>query len=187
MTAFEACAWLWLAWSLGWAAAAAGAERADVCESRAQRLGHLLPTAAALLLLLWPAPPGALARAWLDGPARWLGTALTAAGLLLTVWARRHLGRHWSAAVGLKREHALVREGPYRWSRHPIYAGFLAAFLGTAAAGGRLSGLVAAALAALVYWRKLRREDALLAERFGAEHERWSAGAGAFWPRRRRD
>jgi protein-S-isoprenylcysteine O-methyltransferase Ste14 len=46
------------------------------------------------------------------------------------VWARRHLGRNWSASVVVKEGHALVRTGPYQYVRHPIYSGILLAFLG---------------------------------------------------------
>jgi len=54
-----------------------------------------------------------------------LGAVVVAAGLGFAVWARRHLGRNWSAAVTLKKDHALIRTGPYRYVRHPIYAVWL--------------------------------------------------------------
>ena len=71
---------------------------------------------------------------WLyDSPAiGWTGTALTAAGLLFTVWARTHLGKYWSGIITLKQVHKLIRTGPYRIVRHPIYTGFLTAALGSA-------------------------------------------------------
>ena len=37
----------------------------------------------------------------------------------------------------LKQDHTLVRSGPYRIVRHPIYTGLLVALLGTAIAAGR--------------------------------------------------
>src|SRR5262249_13999222 len=38
---------------------------------------------------------------------------------LLYIWARRHLGRHWSGAIQIKSGHQLIRTGPYRLLRHP--------------------------------------------------------------------
>ena len=54
-----------------------------------------------------------------------LGAIMIAAGLGFAVWARAHLGRNWSGIVTVKEGHALVRTGPYRAVRHPIYTGLL--------------------------------------------------------------
>lgn len=178
-----ACGWLWLAWAAYWWLSARRTPPSAVEETRARRLSHLLPTAAAFWLLLWPTPPGPLSRAWLEGPARWSGPALTALGLALCVWARVHLGRYWSAEVALKDGHRLIRSGPYAWARHPIYTGFLAALAGTAVAGGRFAGLLAVAAALPVYWLKLRREEALLESAFGEEYARYRREVGALLPR----
>jgi protein-S-isoprenylcysteine O-methyltransferase Ste14 len=186
MTRFEPlpfCGWLWLAWAFYWWRSARLAAKTAVVETPAQRRGHILPTAASIWLLLWPSPPGPLGAVWLHGSARWTGAALAAAGLLLCVWARVHLGRYWSAEVALKEDHRLIRSGPYALARHPIYTGFLSAIAGTAVAGGRAAGLLAFAIAVPAYWIKLRREDALLAGAFGADYERYRREVGALFPR----
>lgn len=51
----------------------------------------------------------------------WAGVLLTAAGVGMAFWARWHLGANWSGAVTLKEGHELIRTGPYRAIRHPIY------------------------------------------------------------------
>jgi protein-S-isoprenylcysteine O-methyltransferase Ste14 len=50
---------------------------------------------------------------------------LTLTGLLLTVWARVHLGANWSGTIQVKQHHELITSGPYRFVRHPIYSGLL--------------------------------------------------------------
>src|SRR3954447_15519396 len=55
------------------------------------------------------------------------GLCLTVAGCAIAVWARVMLGSNWSGTVTLKRDHELVRTGPYALVRHPIYSGFLLA------------------------------------------------------------
>ena len=78
--------------------------------------------------------------------AYWLGLIMVAAGIAFAVWARHYLGRNWSGTVTVKQDHELIRSGPYRLVRHPIYTGLLLAILGTAVAFGEWRGLLAFAL-----------------------------------------
>jgi hypothetical protein len=68
---------------------------------------------------------------------------VTAAGLLFTVWARRHLGRNWSGTVTIKADHEMIDTGPYRGCRHPIYTRLLIAFAGNVLAVAEVRGLLA--------------------------------------------
>lgn len=68
--------------------------------------------------------------AWRQG----IGLALFVAGLSFAIWARLYIGRNWGAPMSQKVDPELVRTGPYRLVRHPIYSGILLAFLGTAVA-----------------------------------------------------
>ncbi len=65
-----------------------------------------------------------------------LGVLLCVAGLAFAVWARLHLGRNWGTPMSLREGHELVTTGPYRFVRHPIYTGILAALLGSGLAAG---------------------------------------------------
>ena len=68
-----------------------------------------------------------------------LGVA--AAGVAFAIWARHELGANWSGTVTIKEGHRLVRRGPYAVVRNPIYTGFVAATLGSAAlVGGEVRG-----------------------------------------------
>ena len=147
---------LWVAWLAIWAVTALWSKPTAWREPMASRLIHGLPLALAayllavrrrlpewLLLQLWPPHLG----------LGLLGLALVAAGLGFAVWARFHLGANWSGTVMLKDDHQLIRTGPYRQVRHPIYSGLLLALLGTALQFGEVRGFVAfvLALAALLY------------------------------------
>jgi protein-S-isoprenylcysteine O-methyltransferase Ste14 len=46
------------------------------------------------------------------------------------VWARLNLGRNWSLIRTQKKDARLVTSGPYRFVRHPIYAGIILSLLG---------------------------------------------------------
>ncbi|MBU2609648.1 MAG: hypothetical protein KJ606_01690, partial [Chloroflexi bacterium] len=59
--------------------------------------------------------------------ALWIGKTLTAAGLALCMWGFVMLGRSFGVSPA---DRGLVQRGPYRWLRHPIYAGELLAIAG---------------------------------------------------------
>jgi protein-S-isoprenylcysteine O-methyltransferase Ste14 len=176
---------LWVAWAIYWKAAAAGVKPASRTESQASRAAHLVPLAIAALLLWLPSLPAG----WLCGrflpstPAILaLGALVTAAGLLFSVWARVYLGGNWSAIVTLKAGHELIRSGPYRFVRHPIYTGLLVAFVGSAIARGEWRGVLAVLIALAALWRKLRLEERWLGEQFGQAYERYRAEVAALIP-----
>jgi protein-S-isoprenylcysteine O-methyltransferase Ste14 len=112
-----------------------------------------------------------------------LGVALTAAGLLLAIWARAYLGQNWSGTVTVKIAHSLVRTGPYRVVRHPIYTGIVLAMAGTALCQGRLFAYSGAALAGLGLWLKSRLEERFMIQTFGSEYEEYRRSTGALFPR----
>jgi len=56
-----------------------------------------------------------------------VGQIITVLGLLIALWAMWTLGRSFGVAPA---DRGLVREGPYRWLRHPMYLGELVALSG---------------------------------------------------------
>lgn len=178
--------WAWIVFWLYWLAAAFGRKKTKQRESRLGRLSYTLPLLCAFALLAWTTAH----RGWLGYPfvpisaaTEWIGAAVTVAGLLFAVWARRKLGGNWSAMVTLKEGHELIRSGPYRRIRHPIYSGILLAFLGTAIAIGRIVGLIALAIVWASFWMKARREESFLAQEFGAQFEAHRKRTGMFLPK----
>jgi protein-S-isoprenylcysteine O-methyltransferase Ste14 len=112
----------------------------------------------------------------------WTGAAITVAGLLFSVWARRHLGANWSQAVTLKQDHELITSGPYALVRHPIYTGLLLALLGSALARGEWRGLLAVLIVFGVLWQKLRLEEKFMRNQFGESYEAYSRRVTALVP-----
>src|SRR5690348_845942 len=114
----------WTALGLLWLAAAFSARRPVRLEPANSRIGHMVTFAAAFALLSWRAariPPLHLRILPPTWPAEAAGFVLTLAGIALAIWARFHLGGNWSSVVAIKERHTLVRSGPYRLVRHPIY------------------------------------------------------------------
>ena len=148
----------WAVYSVYWEAAAKNAAKVASSESRGSRRLHVLESA---LILIFVPVPGLRQRYLPTSPfVTAAGLTIQALGLLLAVWARRHLGRNWSGEVAIKVEHELVRSGPYRVVRHPIYSALLGMYVGSTVVSAELHALLGLALAACAYGRKVRLEEA---------------------------
>jgi protein-S-isoprenylcysteine O-methyltransferase Ste14 len=176
---------LWLAWLAYWAIAAGKAKATIRRESAGARALHVGPLLMCAVLLAAPH----ILPAWLEDRflpkdilLRWVAAALTACGLSSAVWARRHIGSNWSGAVELKADHHLIRSGPYRLVRHPIYSGLLVAILGSAILVGEWRALIGFGFAAFALIARVRAEDALMAETFGAEYVDYRRHTAALVP-----
>ncbi len=113
-----------------------------------------------------------------QGPAvRAAGVALALAGVGLRLWSMRALAGAFSYDLKVIAGHELVRHGPYRWLRHPSYAGMLLWSVGLGLWNPSLPGLallVAGTVPQLVH--RIAAEERLLAGHFGAA---WDAHARA--------
>jgi protein-S-isoprenylcysteine O-methyltransferase Ste14 len=177
----------WLIFGAYWLVSAFHPKTTKKRETYFQRFGYTLPLVLAFYFLFRPethyypllgvrfVPSG---RSW-----EWIGVLLTAGGVAIAIWARGHLGSNWSGVVTLKVGHELIRTGPYRAIRHPIYTGILIGMSGTMVTLGEVRGLIALLVAWVSFYIKARREESFLAQEFGpafAEHQRRT---GMFLPR----
>jgi len=184
--AFRIAGRAWIVWVVCWIAMAFFSKSTKRRESPAQRLEHVIPAGLGFALIFRGGFGGDfLSRRIIPEHSSLplLCVIFTILGLLFSVWARFALGSNWSGTVTIKTGHRLIRRGPYRWIRHPIYTGMLTALLATAIVQGLLSGLVGFAFVFLALYRKARREEKFLAQEFGeafTEHRQYT---GMFLPR----
>jgi protein-S-isoprenylcysteine O-methyltransferase Ste14 len=178
--------YLWVGFFIVWTLWAIWTKPTERRESLSSRLSYTLLVSAGFYLLyarrVWPA--------WLNEPilppAGWitaLAVGMTSAGLLFAIWARVHLGSNWSGTVTMKVGHELVRSGPYRWVRHPIYTGVFLAVLATAIERRQLRSIVALALIYAGFFRKIRKEEQFMNTLFGAGYDEYRRTTGALIPR----
>ncbi len=175
----------WVAFSIYWGAAARNSAVAKSSEATESRRVHEVLVNIGLFLLYLPVP--GLRQSFLPVSAAWVpvGLAMQASFLALAVWARRHLGSNWSGRIEIKMDHELVRSGPYRILRHPIYTAMVGMYIGTALVVGQMHSLVGVAMVLFAYWRKVRMEESKLREAFGRRYDdyrraTWGAVPGLF-------
>jgi len=184
--AFSVVKDLWLVFGLYWLVSALKRKKTKQRESWVQRAWYLIPLIAAAWFL-----GGAQPRyAWLgqrfvpeNTVVGWMGAAMTAAGIGVALWARWHLGTNWSGVVTLKEGHELIRTGPYRSIRHPIYTGILLAMIGSAVTMGQVRGLIGVAILWAAFYVKARREESFLAQEFGERFTEHAQHTGMFLPK----
>ncbi len=105
---------------------------------------------------------------------RGLGLVFLGVGGLLGTWGMVALGRNLTPFPKPIEGGSLVTVGPYRFVRHPIYAGLIFGTLGWALFRSNLLGIVLAVALFAFFDLKSRREERWLAESYAdyAEYRR---------------
>jgi protein-S-isoprenylcysteine O-methyltransferase Ste14 len=108
----------------------------------------------------------------IDGEkTRWLGVTLYALGAGLRLWPVFVLGPRFSGLVAIQHAHKLETHGIYGVVRNPSYLGMLINMLGWGLAFRGWSGILIALLLLVPLVARIRAEERLLREHFGAEYE----------------
>jgi protein-S-isoprenylcysteine O-methyltransferase Ste14 len=113
-----------------------------------------------------------------------LTIALAASSVWICATAARTLGKQWTYVARVVEGHKLITEGPYRWVRNPIYTGMLGMMLATNLAVSRWWAVpIALAFFLTGNQIRIRSEEKLLREAFGAEFEDYASRVPAIVPR----
>lgn len=173
---------LWLGFTVYWSYEGKNSAPVKTAESAKSQGIHQLFTNLAIIVLFAPLP--GLTRYFLPQPHYlvWVGFAIQATFLLLAVWARRHLGRNWASAVRIGEGHELVKSGPYRILRHPIYTTIIGMYVGSVIASGEYHALLALTMIVFAYLRKSSMEDAILSTAFGSQYDDYRRNTWALVP-----
>lgn len=114
---------------------------------------------------------------------RILGFALSLCAFFILAWVPRVLGRFLVPQAVVFSDHALVTSGPFRFVRHPSFAGALALWLSTAL--GTLNWLLFVLWFLLVVAKTIQAqaEEELLHTKFGSVYEAYTRQTGRFIPK----
>ncbi len=96
----------------------------------------------------------------------WVGLVVLWCGIALRLWSFHTLGRYFTFTVQTSGDQPVITDGPYRWIRHPSYAGVLLAVIGVGLFIGNWLSLAALTVAVVVgLVNRIRiEEQALLAD-----------------------
>lgn len=111
---------------------------------------------------------------------------LLGGSIVLVTGAVKSLGKQWSLAAELVKEHQLILEGPYGIVRHPIYTGMMGMFMATGLAISDWWAIVAGlALFIVGTMIRIRIEERLLRKAFGRRYDDYAQRVPALLPVRR--
>ena len=118
--------------------------------------------------------------------------ALAEAGLILLLMASavglfdassRAMGKNWALVARMRSDHVLVQTGPFAYVRHPIYVALFLFMLAMAVAFGHTANLILGIpIYALATWMRIRHEERLLEEQFGAAYDDYARRVKRFVP-----
>jgi protein-S-isoprenylcysteine O-methyltransferase Ste14 len=114
----------------------------------------------------------------------YVGIALIVVGAAFALWAASTLGNHFDLEPEVHKDHVVVRRGPYRFVRHPVYLGLGVHLVGACIASGNLVLILGVLLVGfpLLYLRA-RAEEQLLRAELGSAYDDYVREVGMFLPR----
>ena len=139
--------------------------------------------AAILLSFEYIFAPGTFEFAYLIDYPTWLGAIMLNFGISLLWAAHHHLWKSFHSLVVLKEEQELVKSGPYKCIRHPIYTAYFLNYIGGGllAANWELTFLPVFFFGMMVYPR-IGEEEAVMIEKFGDDYRQYMERARRFLP-----
>jgi protein-S-isoprenylcysteine O-methyltransferase Ste14 len=119
--------------------------------------------------------------------ARWpvfvAGLVVMCVGIALRQWAVALLGPYFTVDVRVHRGQTVVERGPYRWVRHPSYAGLILTFIGLGLAFGNWAALAVPAVVPTVgLVVRIKTEERALLEGLGEPYRRFAASRPRLFP-----
>ena len=130
----------------------------------------------ALLMAYFPAYTDRIGFWTLDGQTvRWIGVVVCAAGGVLRILPVYVLRNRFSGLVAIQPGHKLETRGIYGVVRNPSYLGMLTTSLGWVLAFRSEVGVLLAASLLIPLIARIRAEERLLREHFGAEYDAYVA------------
>lgn len=104
-------------------------------------------------------------------PYRFIGILLLGIGIWLNMWTDGLFKKKNTTVKPFEKSSALILEGPFRFSRHPMYSGMVIALLGVAIIlGSLITFLVPIAFFITMQIVFIRHEEKALEQTFGQEY-----------------
>lgn len=125
----------------------------------------------------------AWARYPLPQAVRIAGLCLSLSTIPLILWMFKHVGLNLTVTVQTRRDHELIKTGPYRWIRHPLYTFAGGFFVGLGIASACWLIALALVVGGIFLVLRLPLEEQGLIDRFGDDYRVYMEETGAFFPK----
>jgi protein-S-isoprenylcysteine O-methyltransferase Ste14 len=101
----------------------------------------------------------------------YIGMGMIIAGMIFRFIAVYTLGRYFTVNVTIRAEHKIVKDGLYKYLRHPSYLGSLFSFFGNGLAlNNRIGLLICFVPVLLAFMYRMKVEEELLTANFGQQY-----------------
>jgi protein-S-isoprenylcysteine O-methyltransferase Ste14 len=112
-----------------------------------------------------------------------MGFALGILSVAFMIWTQLTLDTQWSAQLHLRKDHHLIKTGPYARIRHPLYASTFGwgIALSLLTANWIFIAVSVLAIAGLVV--RIPKEEQMMIEAFGDEYTSYMQRTGRFFPK----
>ncbi len=115
--------------------------------------------------------------------SRWAGVSLAVLSIGMAWWAHTTLGVHWSPILQLRKDHKLVKTGPYKYMRHPMYAQIWLWVIAQWLMMANWMGFIGVITWAVLYVIRTPAEEQMLIEEFGDAYKAYIKTTGRILPK----
>ena len=116
-----------------------------------------------------------------------IGMVVVGLRIWLKWWAMLTLGEYWSVHIEIRESHKLIKDGPYRYLRHPAYFSNLIEYLGVTLIANAYYTLIGVLLIYVpLNLVRLHLEERELIRKFGEEYEDYRKNVPALLPIRKK-
>jgi protein-S-isoprenylcysteine O-methyltransferase Ste14 len=114
---------------------------------------------------------------------RWIGAIVAFIGVVFWVYSQAILDRNWSPQLQIQAEHKLIKRGPYKAMRHPLYTSMFIWVIGLAILTANWGFVVFAVLTIIALIARVPKEEKMMIEQFGDEYRKYLSETGRFLPK----
>jgi protein-S-isoprenylcysteine O-methyltransferase Ste14 len=114
----------------------------------------------------------------------WIGGGISTLSLVLLWWVHRSLGIQFDTTLHTQMDHQLIRHGPYRWVRHPMYTALFSMGLGWLLLTANWSiGVPLMVSISIVSALRVRHEERVMLNLFPEDYAVYMQNTGRYLPR----
>jgi len=115
---------------------------------------------------------------------RLCGPAIGTFGLVLLWWVHQTLGYHWAPIPEIEKDHKLLKDGPYKHVRHPMYTAFYMLIIGALLALSNWLVGIASFISWTIFCRvRITMEEEMMIKEFGPEYQEYIRTTGSLLPK----